>query len=89
MSSTCLRPLGELFANTQRVDRARQFWQQSRHPEAILSRPFWQTKVDYLHDNPRRKGLVCDATHWRFSSAAHWILDPSGESDVMLTLLEW
>jgi putative transposase len=54
---------GRTLRDTQRVDRARQFWQLSRHPEAIQSRPFWQTKVNYLHDNPRRKELVRDATH--------------------------
>ena len=80
---------GRSLRDTPRVDRTRQFWQQGRHPEAILSRSFWQTKVDYLHDNPTRKGLVRDATHWRFSSAAQWVLDPPGKSDVVLTTLEW
>ena len=59
---------GQALYGTPRTDRARQFWQQNRHPEAILSQAFWQTKVGYLHDNPRRKGLVRDVTHWRFSS---------------------
>ena len=79
----------QVLHSTQRTDRARQFWQQSRHPEAIWSPSFWKTKLDYLHDNPRRKGLVRDATHWRFSSAAYWLLDPPGESDVVLTVVEW
>jgi len=80
---------GQVLHSTRRTDRTRQFWQQSRHPEAIWSQTFWRTKVDYLHDNPRRKGLVWDVTHWRFSSAAYWLLDPPGESDVVLTALEW
>jgi putative transposase len=80
---------GQRLALTPRGDRARQFWQQSRHAEAIRSRPFWQSKLSYLHDNPRRKGLVRDVTHWRFSSAAYWLLDPPGESDVWLTAIEW
>lgn len=75
--------------NTNRGDRLRQFWQQSRHPVAIWSRDFWKTKVAYLHDNPRRKGLVRNGTEWRFSSAAYWLLDPHGESDVVLTGVEW
>lgn len=41
--------------------------------------------MDYIHDNPVRKGLVWEATAWRFSSAAYWLLDPPGESDVILT----
>jgi REP element-mobilizing transposase RayT len=80
---------GAVLQKTRRTDRKRQFWQPSRHPEAIWSLEFWRTKVDYLHDNPRRKGLVWDATHWRFSSAGFWLLDPPGESDVVLTAVEW
>jgi putative transposase len=80
---------GQVIRGTRRTDRERQLWQQSRHPEAIYSHRFWKTKVGYLHDNPRRKGLVHDATHWRFSSAAYWLLDPPGETDVILTAIEW
>ncbi len=79
----------QAIAGPVRTDRTRQFWQQSRHPEAIFTEPFWQTKSNYLHDNPRRKGLGREATAWRFSSAAYWLLDPPGDSDVMLTAIEW
>ncbi len=79
----------QLVKATQRADRQRQFWQQSRHAEALYSYAFWKQKSDYLHDNPRRKGLVRDSTHWRFSSAAHWLLEPPGESDVLLTPISW
>lgn len=80
---------GQALHGTRRTDRKRQFWQQSRHPVAIWSREFWQTKVDYLHDNPRRKGLIREVSDWRFSSAGYWLLDPAGESDVLLTAVEW
>jgi putative transposase len=50
-------------------DRDRRFWQPTRHPEAITSEKFHKEKRDYLHDNPRRKGLVLHPTHWRWSSA--------------------
>ena len=81
--------MGQVLVDTRRTDRKRQFWQQSRHPVAIRSEGFWRTKVNYLHDNPRRKGLVRDGTEWRFSSAAYWLLDPAGDSDVLLTGVEW
>ena len=69
-------------------DRKRQFWQPSRHPEAIYSQRFWRQKIDYLHENPCRKGLVYLPEHWRYSSAAYWLGD-SAESEVVLTPLEW
>jgi len=83
------REFGQVLRETKRTDRGRQFWQQSRHAEAIKSLSFWQTKWNYVHDNPCRKGLVVDATHWRFSSAAYWLLDPPGKCDVVLTGIEW
>jgi len=93
MADYCDKVLPQAFKQTlnatRRTDRKRQFWQQSRHPVAIWSRNFWQTKIDYLHDNPRRKGLVWGSTDWRFSSAAHWLLDPPGDSEVILTAVEW
>ena len=69
-------------------DRERQFWQPTRHPEAVYSQQFWREKVDYLHANPCRKGLVRQPEHWRFSSAAYWS-GKVAESDVILTQLEW
>ena len=69
-------------------DRERQFWQPSRHPEAIYTQRFWRQKLDYLHDNPCRKGLVLSPEHWRYSSAAYW-MGSSAESEVILTPLEW
>ena len=93
LADYCEQKLPEVFGqalhDTSRTDRARQFWQQSRHPEAIQSQDFFRARIDYLHDNPRRKGLVRDAADWRFSSAAHWLLEPPGESDVLLTTVEW
>jgi REP element-mobilizing transposase RayT len=78
-----------VIQGTRRTDRSRQFWQQSRHPEGIYTRKFWKSKVDYVRDNPRRKGFVRDPTTWRFSSAGYWLLDPPAESDVVLTAVEW
>jgi len=79
----------EAMRGTGRMDRSRQFWQQSKHPEAIWTQKFWQSKFDYIHDNPRRKGMVHEGVAWRFSSAAYWLLQPPGESDVGLTGIEW
>jgi REP element-mobilizing transposase RayT len=56
-----------------RTDRERQFWQPGWHAEGIFSYPFWQQKVDYIHWNPCRKGLVRSPQDWRYSSAAFWM----------------
>jgi len=70
-------------------DRDRRVWQPSKHPEAIFSELFWMQKLDYLHDNPRRKGLVTRAEHWRFSSAAYLLSDGKCPCDVILSPIVW
>jgi putative transposase len=70
-------------------DRERRVWQPSRHPVSITGERFWQQKVDYLHENPCRKGLVRRAVDWKYSSAEWWYSDGSVATDVPLTALEW
>ncbi len=35
-----------------------QVWQEGYHPEAIFNADFARQKIDYIHDNPLRAGLV-------------------------------
>jgi hypothetical protein len=70
-------------------DRDRRFWQPTLHPERIEGEAFYCQKLDYLHDNPRRKGLVARGEHWRFSSASFWLSDGKLANDVILSQLEW
>jgi REP element-mobilizing transposase RayT len=70
-------------------DRTRRFWQPTRHPEAIVTERFWQQKLDYLHDNPCRKGLVREPAHWRFSSAAYYFSDGAQECEVPISPICW
>lgn len=93
LSDQCNERFPRCFHNTLQAqataDRERRFWQPSRHPEAVLSEPFWQQKVDYLHDNPCRKGLVRRAEFWRFSSAAWYASDGREMVDVPVTAIAW
>jgi len=69
-------------------DRERRFWHPTIHAEAVFSQSFLKQKVDYLHHNPVRKGLVAHPQDWRFSSSRFW----DGESqnnDVILSDLEF
>ncbi len=85
----CPKCFSETLHNQGLADRERRFWQPSRHPEAIQEEPFWRQKLDYLHDNPCRKGLVSRAQYWRFSSAAWYISDGKELADVPLTPIVW
>ena len=70
-------------------DRQRRCWQPSRHPVAIENEFFWNQKANYLHDNPRRKGLVHRGREWRFSSAAFYESDGQADCDVEISPLDW
>ena len=50
-------------------------WQQGFHPIAIENGDFFQQKLDYMHDNPVRKGFVEKPEHWLYSSARNYLLD--------------
>ncbi len=50
-------------------------WQEGFHPEAIRSAKFALQKIEYIHNNPVRKGLVDVPEHWRYSSARTYALD--------------
>jgi REP element-mobilizing transposase RayT len=80
---------GKVLREASPDDRNRRFWQPTRHPELIENQAFWRAKVDYLHENPCRKGLVTRQVHWRFSSAAYWASESPIANDVVLSAIEW
>jgi hypothetical protein len=78
-----------VLAERAGADRERRLWQPTRHPMQIETEGFWQAKIDYLHDNPMRKGLVRAVEHWRFSSASYWASGGKIENDVLLSAVQW
>ena len=55
------------------TDRERRFWQPGWHSEGIFTQDFYKQKLDYIHMNPCRKGLVQDPVDWHNSSARFWL----------------
>ena len=77
----------EEFRQHAGQDRERRFWQPTQHPIGIFSEGFWKQKMDYLHHNPCRKGLVLCPEDWRFSSALYWATREL--CDVQLSEVGW
>jgi putative transposase len=50
-------------------------WQSGSHPEAITTRDFFFQKLNYIHNNPVRKGYVARPEHWLYSSARNYLLN--------------
>ena len=70
----------QVFENSRLANRAQdvsqyQVWQEGSHPEAIFTERFATQKIDYIHLNPVRAGLVQTVDEWNFSSARAYILD--------------
>ncbi len=59
-----------------------QFWQEGFHPQMIYSEEVFRQKVEYIHFNPVRRGLVREPEHWRYSSAASYTLGVRGELEI-------
>ncbi len=62
-----------------------QFWRYGNHPEEIYSEKFMWTKLDYIHLNPVRAGLVEKASDYLYSSATNYV---KGEGRIDVTVLD-
>lgn len=51
-----------------------QVWQEGSHPEAIFTEKFARQKMDYIHMNPVKAGLVETADQSLYSSARTYML---------------
>ena len=54
-------------------DQEYQVWQEGFHPQVILSEEMFRQKLDYIHNNPIRRGYVDDPAHWRYSSYRNYM----------------
>ena len=45
------------------------FWQETNAPKKIENPDFYRQKLNYIHENPVRKGYVAHPEHWIWSSA--------------------
>ena len=50
-------------------------WNEGNHPILVEDEYMFREKLNYLHDNPVRKGFVDQPEHWLYSSARNYILD--------------
>jgi len=57
-------------------DREYQFWQEGSHAEMIFSEAVMRQKLDYIHQNPVKRGYVELPEHWRYSSARNYLGQP-------------
>lgn len=59
----------EFYKKAHKVDREFQLWQEGMQPKLIQSEKMMLEKIEYIHNNPIKRGYVDEASHWRYSSA--------------------
>ncbi len=68
---TLLRQL-HLLKLRHKTESEHQVWQEGNHPQQIQSDEMMWQKIEYIHMNPVKRGLVDDPLHWRLSSARNY-----------------
>jgi REP element-mobilizing transposase RayT len=65
-----------------------QFWTQENHAVEVFSNKFIEQKVDYIHNNPVRAGIVDLSEEYLYSSARNYG-DKKGILDVFVLNFRW
>jgi REP element-mobilizing transposase RayT len=60
-----------------------QFWTHENHAELLFSNSFIEQKLDYIHNNPVRAGIVHNPEDYKYSSAIDYA-DGKGLLDIIL-----
>jgi putative transposase len=55
-----------------------QFWKQDYHPIELNNAEKVKQRLDYLHENPMRSGLVWEPWHYKYSSAIDYYTNEHG-----------
>ncbi|MCW3109989.1 MAG: hypothetical protein JWQ09_4495 [Segetibacter sp.] len=61
-----------------------QLWQQDNHPVELYGYETLKQKLNYLHENPVRAGIVYETWHYKFSSAIDYCTTMKGKIDLEL-----
>jgi REP element-mobilizing transposase RayT len=70
-AQTILQEL-EFYKLRHKIDARYQFWQEGSHPQLIQGDEMMIQKLEYIHNNPVKRGYVDDPVHWRYSSARNY-----------------
>ena len=67
--------------------RKNKIGQDEFHPKAIYTQEFLLQKMEYMHNNPVRKGLVLKPEYWRYSSARTYLNGEENDVNICMDRL--
>lgn len=72
------------FRKKYKTDSEYQVWHEGFHPKQIISEDMLRQKIEYIHHNPVRIGVVDKMEDWIYSSARNYLgLQTIMEIDVL------
>jgi REP element-mobilizing transposase RayT len=60
------------YKKAHKRDTTYQVWQEGMQPKLITSEKMMRDTIDYIHQNPVKRGYIDNPTHWRYSSARNY-----------------
>jgi putative transposase len=75
----------EYYKLRHKTDQVHQMWQEGSHPKVIEAEDVMWQKIEYIHNNPIRRGYIDDPLHWRYSSARNY----AGKPAVLDVCVDW
>jgi len=73
------------FKAKHKTQSSYQVWQEGYHPQEIRDWDMMRQKMEYIHQNPVRRGYVERPEYWKYSSAGSIL---TGEALIKLDLME-
>ena len=64
--------LFSFYARQTVANKQYKIWTNDNHPEEIFSQDFFYQKLQYIHDNPVRAGIVFEGIDYIYSSATNY-----------------
>jgi REP element-mobilizing transposase RayT len=83
--SAKLLELLAFFKRAHKQETTYQVWEEGNHPQIIESEAVMRQKLDYIHQNPVKRGYVDQPEHWRYSSARNY----AGQEGLIEVIREW
>jgi putative transposase len=59
----------EYYRAAHKRESSHQLWQEGVHPQWLPTDEMMLQKIEYLHNNPVKRGMVVAPEHWVYSSA--------------------
>ena len=63
----------QFYKKAHKIDREFQLWQEGIKPKLIQGEQMMRDRIDYIHNNPVKRGYVDEPHHWRYSSARDYL----------------